>query len=65
MNIVDKVQQLQNDVVATDENYEKLKDALDEYHRLIQEGKLIPRKNNVQDIYTVYSFKSNIWNTQA
>lgn len=60
MNIVERVQQLQSDVVATDENFAKLKDALDEYHRLIQEGKLIPRKNNVQDIYTVYSFKSNI-----
>lgn len=60
MSIVEKVQHLQSDAVGTDENFEKLKDALDEYHRLIQEGKLIPRKNNVQDIYTIYSFNSNI-----
>lgn len=60
MSIVERVQHLQSDVVTTDENFEKLKDALDKYHRLIQEGKLTPRKNNVQDIYTVYSFNSNI-----
>lgn len=60
MNIVDRVQQLQSDVVVEDDNFARLNDALNEYHRLIQEGKLSPRYNNVQDIYTVYSFKSNI-----
>lgn len=60
MSIVEKVQQLQGDVVTSDKNFEKLKEALNEYHRLILEGKLTPRKNNVQNIYTVYSFKSNI-----
>lgn len=60
MNIAERIQQLQFNVVAEDENFAKLKSALDEYHRLIQEGKLTPRKNSVQDIYTVYSFKSNI-----
>lgn len=60
MSLVERVQQLQNDVPATDENFEKLINALSEYHRLIQEGILIPRKNNVLDIYTVYSFGSNM-----
>lgn len=57
---VEQIQQLQNDVVVVDDNYIKLKEALDEYHRLVQEGKLIPRGNNVQDIYTVYPFNSNV-----
>lgn len=60
MSIVERVQQLPNGVVVADENFEKLESALSEYHRLIQEGILTPRKNNVQDIYTVYSFRSNI-----
>ena len=60
MNIVERVQQLQSDVVVADENFAKLKDALDEYHRLIQERILSPRSNSVKDIYTVFSFKSNI-----
>ena len=30
MNIVERVQQLQSDVVVADENFAKLKDALDE-----------------------------------
>ena len=42
MNIVERVQQLQSDVVVADENFAKLKDALDEYHRLIQERILSP-----------------------
>ncbi len=60
MNIVERVQQLQSDVAATDKNFKKLKNALDEYHCLIHEGKLIPRRNNAENIYTVHSFKSNI-----
>lgn len=60
MSIVERVQQLQNDTVAIDENFVKLANALSEYHRLVQEGLLIPRKNNVLDTYTVYSFKSNM-----
>lgn len=54
MSIVERVQQLSCGVVIADENFERLKDALGEYHRLVQEGILTPRKNNVQDIYTVY-----------
>ena len=60
MSIVERVQQLSCGVVIADENFERLKDALGEYHRLVQEGILTQRKNNVQDIYTVYSFRSNI-----
>lgn len=60
MNMVERIQQLPDGIIEMDENFRKLNDALDDYYRLIQEGKLIPRKNNVQDIYTVYSLNSNI-----
>ena len=60
MNMVERIQQLPDCTIEMDEHFRKVSDALDDYHRLIQEGKLIPRKNNVQDIYTVYSFNSNI-----
>ena len=60
MNMVERIQQLSDCIIKMDENFRKLNDALDDYHRLIQVGKLIPRKNNVQDIYTVYSLNSNI-----
>ena len=60
MNIVEMIKQLPDNTVNVDKNFNKLQEALDEYHHLIQEGKLIPRKNNVQNIYTVYSINSNI-----
>lgn len=60
MNLVERIQQLPDSIIEMDNNFRKLNDALNEYHRLVQEGKLIPRENNVQDIYTVYTFKSNI-----
>jgi len=60
MNIVEQIQQLPNHIFDADENFKKLNDALNEYHRLIKDGILIPRGNNVQDIYTVYTFNSNV-----
>ena len=60
MNIVEQIQQLPNHIFDADENFKKLNDALNEYHRLIKDGILIPRENNVQDIYTVYTFNSNV-----
>lgn len=60
MNIVEQIQQLPNHIFDADENYKELNDALNEYHRLIKDGILIPRGNNVQDIYTVYTFNSNV-----
>ena len=60
MNIVEQIQQLPNHIFDAHENFKKLNDALNEYHRLIKDGILIPRGNNVQDIYTVYTFKRNV-----
>ena len=61
MNIVEIIEQLPNDIIVADENFNKLKGALEEYHRLVQEGILIPRGNNVQNIYTTYSFEYNFF----
>lgn len=61
MNTVEKIKQLPSATVAMNETFQKLSHALNEYHRLVQEGKLIPRKNNVQNIYTVcFSNDSNV-----
>lgn len=60
MSLADIIIQLPNDTVPLDENFRNLKAALDEYHRLIDEGKLIPRCNNLQSGYTIYSYKSNV-----
>ena len=49
MNIVEKIQNLSEDTITQDENFLMLSEALSEYHRLIQEGKLIPRKNNIEN----------------
>ena len=53
MNLVERIQRLPDSIIEMDNNFRKLNDALNEYHRLVQEGKLIPRENNVQDIFTL------------
>lgn len=60
MSIVETIKQMPNDIVTVDENFQKLNSALKEYHQLVKEGKLIPRQNNIQNIYTVYSINSNV-----
>ncbi|MCR2051135.1 hypothetical protein NSB25_28370 [Acetatifactor muris] len=60
MSIVKTIKQIPNDIVTVDENFQKLSSALKEYHQLVKEGKLIPRQNNIQNIYTVYSINSNV-----
>mgnify|MGYP000733098669 CR=1 FL=1 len=61
MSIVEKIQNLPENTVTTRyDNFIILSEALSEYHRLIQEGKLVPRKNNLESIYTTYSFHSNV-----
>ena len=59
MSIVEKIQNLPENTVTQDDNFIMLSEALSEYLRLIQEGKLVPRKNNLENIYTTYSFHSN------
>ena len=60
MSIAEKVEFLSEDIITKDDNFLMLSEALSEYHRLVQEGKLIPRKNNLENIYTTYSIQSNI-----
>ena len=40
MSIVEKIQNLPENTVTQDDNFIMLSEALSEYHRLIQEGKL-------------------------
>lgn len=60
MSIVEMIEQIPNETVTIDENFKKLNNALKEYHQLVQEGKLTPRKNNVSNMYTIYSINSNV-----
>ena len=59
MSLVDEIKQLSDDTVSIDGNFERLKIALEQYHRLIDEGKLVPRSTNLQSGYTVYEYRSN------
>ena len=59
MSLVDEIKQLSNSSVSIDENFENLKTALEQYHCLVNEGKLIPRSNTLQSGYIVYEYSSN------
>lgn len=59
MSLVDEIKQLSDNTVLIDENYESLKTALEQYHRLVNEGKLIPRGNILQSGYIIYEYSSN------
>ncbi len=60
MNVVEKIEQISIDFANKDDNFIKLSEALEEYHRLIDEGKLIPRENRISINYSPCSFKSNL-----
>lgn len=60
MSIVEMIEQIPYDTITIDENFNKLDNALKEYHQLVQKGILIPRKNNIESMYTIYSINSNV-----
>lgn len=60
MSVVEKIHQLSINTIIVDESFDKLKNALQEYHKLVEEGILIPRENNISTVYTMYSFNSNL-----
>ena len=58
------IRQLPNTPAIKDENYCKLERALNDYHRMVRDGTLIPRKNKLQQVYVTYRFEdngSNLW----
>lgn len=59
MSIVDQVCQISQKLVGEDENLEYLKEALVEYHKLVEDGLLVPRKNTIQNLYTPHAAYSN------
>lgn len=59
MKMEKEIRTLQNLKSFNDENYKKLSEALNEYHRLVEAGVWIPRERMVDDIYKVYPFSCN------
>ncbi len=59
MSMIDKIQKLTIDRDNNKENLEKLEEALREYHKLVEDGTLIPRGNTIESHYTTYTFNSN------
>lgn len=51
MNIVEQIQNLQHSQESKGD-IEELQEALDKYHRMIAEGRLVPRPNNLQRGYS-------------
>ena len=59
MSIVDKIENLTIDHTCNKETLEELEEALRIYHRLVDEGKLIPRGNTLESNYVTCTFSSN------
>lgn len=56
-SLVDSIEQYCKNNEPKDSHYLDLKQALDEYHRMIETGTLVPRGNTLQNNYnTVYEF---------
>lgn len=51
MSLVEQIKNLQHPDCPTGE-IEKFKSALDKYHKMVEDGVLIPRQNNLQNGYS-------------
>lgn len=51
MSLVEQIKNLQHLDCPTDE-MKKLKSALDKYHKMVDDGVLVPRQNNLQNSYS-------------
>lgn len=50
MNIVERIQQLPDCIIEMDENFRKLNDALDDYHRLTRGDIMYRNQTNIQGV---------------
>lgn len=53
MTVVEQIENLQI-TFDSDDNFEKLKEALEEYHKLVDTGALVPRKNSISNCYSTF-----------
>lgn len=59
MSLVEQIQNLQCSLVF-DENFNELREALEKYHEMVENGILIPRGNCVMNNYTTFISDSNL-----
>lgn len=59
MSIIEKVQSIAPNFNVEDESFLKLKEALEDYHRMIEEGILAPRESNISGVYEQHFYLSN------
>ena len=62
MTLIEKISQLEIKVESTNEkkSFEQLSSALKDYHKMIDEGKIIPKESTVQFLYYPTKLKSNM-----
>lgn len=58
MSIIEEIKELSIEI-EDNENYRKLEESLELYHQMVQSGLLVPRQNQVENIYVPFEFKSN------
>lgn len=59
MNAVEQIQNLQN-LFESDDKFCELKEALEQYHQMIEDGVLSPRGNCLMNNYTTFVSESNL-----
>lgn len=63
MSIVEQVKNLQDPIIENEErlaSFRSLKEALEDYHKMVDSGELTPRGNKVDAGYHIYSINSNL-----
>lgn len=59
MSIVEQINQLEEPQSGDKEILEQLQNALFEYHNMIKQGILVPRKNKLQNTYSSFYFTTD------
>lgn len=58
MSIIEQIKGLSIEI-EDNESYRELEESLELYHQMVQSGQLVPRQNQVENIYVPLEFKSN------